>query len=150
MCDTHFKPVQRDQAAFFAHELAELIPEDDLIFSIIHVVERMDLSKLLIKYDSLGQNAFHPAMMLSILYYAYCMGIFSSRKIEEAIKYDVRFMYAASMYSISFNRINEFRKTNWDIIQEYFLEIVKLCGKLGMLPPGFISIDGTKIQASAR
>jgi len=149
MCDTNFKPIQRDQVSLFAHKLTDRIPDDDLVFSIIQIVEMLDLSKLIQRYDQLGQNAYHPAMMLSILYYAYASGIFSSRKIAEAVKYDIRFMYVASMYNISFNRINEFRKENIDLLKEYFVQIVMLCDNLGMIPPGFISIDGTKLHASA-
>ncbi|MBW1967353.1 MAG: transposase, partial [Deltaproteobacteria bacterium] len=51
----------------------------------------MDLSALITAYRANGQGsaAYHPAMMVKILLYAYCMGIPSSRKIAKALVDDV-------------------------------------------------------------
>ena len=144
-----FKQFNRDQEFLLPPSLRELIAEGDLVYFIADVTEYLDLTKLIKRYDSLGQNAYHPGMMLSVLFYAYGRGIFSSRKIAESLKENVRFMYLSGMQRPDFRTIADFRKDNLDLIQKYFVDIVRLGMEIGMVPLRNIAIDGTKLQASA-
>lgn len=78
-----FKSFNRDQEFLLPPSLRDLIPDDDLVHLIVEVVGLLDLKPLYKKYDSLGQNSYHPAMLLGVLFYSYSRGIFSSRKIAE-------------------------------------------------------------------
>ena len=144
-----FKPFNRDQEFLLPHSMRDLIPPDDLSIFIAKAVELLDLTPLLDKYHRLGQNSYYPGMMLALLFYAYCKGIFSSRKIAESLRYDVRFMYLAGMQRPDFRTISDFRKDNLELLQKYFVDIVRLCIELGMVPFNHIAIDGTQIGASA-
>ena len=129
--------------------LQDMIADDDIIHLIIEIAEKLDTAKLENKYDSLGQNSYHPKMMIEILFFAYAQGIFSSRKIEEMLRYDIRFMYIAGMHRPSFNRICRFRRENLEEIHDCFVQIVKFCQDLGLVSLKSISIDGSKMPASA-
>ena len=63
-----FKPFDRNQDYVLPPSLRELIPEGDLVYFIAEVTEYLDLTQLYRRYDSLGQNAYHPGMMLSVLF----------------------------------------------------------------------------------
>jgi len=144
-----FKEINRDQTCLLPQSIKELIPEKDCLHSILNVVDKLDISKIEQKYDNTGQHAYHPKMMIAIVFYAYSKGIFSSRSIEEAVRYDVRFMYITGRYRPSFNRICEFKRKNYDELSDCFTQIVRLCLQLGVATFESISVDGTKLGASA-
>ena len=144
-----FKSFNREQEFLLPPSLNELIQKDDLVFLITEVVELLDLEPLYNNYSSLGRHAYHPAILLSVLFYAYAQGVFSSRKIAERLCYDVRFMYLAGMQTPDFRTISDFRKDNIDLLKSYFVAIVRLCQEVGMAPLRFVAIDGSKVHASA-
>src|SRR5260370_28707500 len=71
------------QYAHEAHTPAAKLPEGDLVFFLLDVVPQLDLSRFYQHYESETRGAppFDPAMMVCLLLYAYCVGVFSSRKI---------------------------------------------------------------------
>ena len=73
--------------------MKQWLPEDDLAYFIMDIVHELDLSAICESYnnDKGGQPPFNPTMMTSLLLYAYCIGIPSSRKIEKATYYQVPF-----------------------------------------------------------
>jgi len=144
-----FKPVERNQKCILPPVLSDLIPDDDLVYIIIDAIDTIDTTSIECKYDTLGQKSYHPKMMIGIFFYAYSQGVFSSRKIEKLLRYDVRFMYLAGMHRPSFNRLCEFKRNNYEQFQDCFLQIVRFCTEMGFAPLASISIDGSKIAASA-
>lgn len=144
-----FKTFNRDQEFLLPPSLSDLIPADDLVYLIVEVVGLLDLKPLYKRYDTLGQNSYHPAMLLSVLFYAYARGTFSSRKIEKQLKENVCFMYLSGMQTPNFRTISDFRKDNFDLLKQYFVEIVHICQQAGMATVNNVSIDGTKILANA-
>ena len=84
-----FKPFNRNQEFLLPPSLQELIPNDDLVYVVAQTTELLHLQPLYDRYDTLGQNAYHPGMLLSVLFYAYARGTFSSRKIARQLKENV-------------------------------------------------------------
>ena len=144
-----FKDWNRDQDRLLPPNLREMIPLDDLVYAAIDVMDQLDYSPLINRYDPNGQHAFHPKMMLTLLVYAYAKGIFSSRKIAERLNFDVRFMYLSGYQTPDFRTISYFRKDNLDLIMGYFVRVVQLSQAIGQAKLQFIAIDGTKLHASA-
>lgn len=144
-----FKKVHRDQELLLPSNLRDLFPEDDLVVFIVQVVERLKLQLLTDRYAILGQHAYHPGMLLALLFYSYAKGVFASRKIAECVRYDVRFMYICGMNRPDFRTISDFRKNHRDLLKDYFVQIVMLCMEAGLAPLRDIAIDGSKIKANA-
>ena len=113
------------------------------------VVNSLDLSCLYVKVSSEGNLAYHPKMMLKILFYAYASGIFSSRNIAKALGENVAFIYLAAWQRPDFRTINNFRKNNLKEIEDLFVQIVHVCQQLKMVKLGHISIDSSKFKANA-
>ena len=83
--EIRFKPYAPDQMLLLPPSLRDWLPEDHLAYFVSDVVDELDLSEIEHAYetDRRGQPAYHPRMMTKLLVYAYCVGVPSSRKIEE-------------------------------------------------------------------
>lgn len=77
----------------------EFVPEEHEVGIISDVVDTMDLSLLLAKYKGGGAPAYHPAMMLKVIIYAYSLGIYSSLRIARELKADTAFMFLSGLQS---------------------------------------------------
>lgn len=144
-----FKSFNRNQEFLLPPSLQDLIPDGDLVHVVAEATELLDFQPLYYRYSTLGQNAYHPAMLLSLLFYSYARGTFSSRKIARQVKENVSFMYITGMQTPDFRTISDFRKDNIDLLKQYFVQIVQICQAAGMTPLGKIAIDGSKMHAAA-
>ena len=88
-----FKAYDVDQLLLLASDMRPWLPGDDLVCFIIDIVNQLDLGEILSSYDNSkgGQPAYHPGMVVALLLYAYCVGVPSSRKIEQATYHSVPF-----------------------------------------------------------
>ncbi len=113
------------------------------------IVEGMDLSELYEQYSAEGNPAYHPKMMLKVLFYAYYIGVMSSRTIWDCVINRADFMYLAAGQVPNFRTINSFRLRHLPRLGGLFAEIVLLCRRLGMIGFEHLAVDGQKIQANA-
>ena len=144
-----FKVYRRDQLHLLPHSLEEYVPEGHISRMIYEVVEGLDTSGIEARYSELGQNTYHPKIILKLLFYGYATGVRSGRKIALRCESDTSYMYLSEMYRPDFRTINDFRKNNLKEIEGYFVEVVRVCKGLGMVKLGDISIDGSKLRANA-
>jgi transposase len=145
----NLKPYNQAQNMLFPPNVRDLLDDDHLCLVINDVVNALDLGCLYKKVSSRGRPLYHPAMMLKILFYAYAVGIFSSRKIAKALCEQIPFIFLAAWQKPDFRTISDFRKNNLNALRKLFTQIVAICEKLGMVSVGHIAIDGTKIKANA-
>jgi transposase len=133
----------------FPASIGDYLSKDHLAWVIDDVVEQLDLRCLYKKVASVGNPSYHPKMMLKILFYGYATSAFSSRKIAKGTETDVAFIFLSGMQRPDFRTISDFRKNNAEEISNLFVQIVRLCKKLGLVGLGHISIDSTVIKANA-
>lgn len=147
----HFKPYQPNQLLLLPPDMRQWLPEDDLSYFIMDVVNELDLSAIYQSYNSSkgGQPPFAPKMMTSLLLYAYCVGIPSSRKIEKATYYQIPFRIIAADQHPDHDTIAEFRKRHLKALSGFFVQALLLCRQVGLVKLGHVSLDGTKVKANA-
>ncbi|NOR21077.1 MAG: IS1182 family transposase [Candidatus Aminicenantes bacterium] len=147
----NFIPYNQTQLMLLPLNIREMIPEDHLVHGISTLVERLDLSSIYQTYKNNegGRPSYHPLMLIKVLFYAYAIGVRSSRKIAARLESDVFFMYLAAMQRPDFRTISDFRKDHLEELKELFQQIVVISMSLGIAKIGHISIDGTKMRASA-
>lgn len=145
----NFKPYNQDQIFLFPKSLKDFIPKGHLVYLIDEIVEKFDLSPIIQKYSSNGCRAYAPVMLTKILFYAYCTGNYSSRKIALRLEDNVFFMYLAAMQRPDFRTISDFRKNHLKELSALFVDVLKLCQELSLLKCGHISLDGSKVKANA-
>jgi transposase len=115
------------------------------------LVDDLDLDKLIQQYvqEWKWRPAFHPRMLLKVLFYWYMNQTFSSRKLASKLSCDLWFMYIAWNNQPDFRTINRFRKEKWEILEDIFVQIVLKAKDLWLIRFGTVSLDGTKIYANA-
>ena len=134
-----------------AHSPATQLPEDDLVFFLIDVVPTLDLSRIHAPYqdETRGAPPFDPVMMVCLLLYAYCVGVFSSRKIARACERNLAFLAIVGEDRPDFRTISLFRKTHLDAFADVFVQVLRLAKAAGLVRLGTIAVDGTKVQGNA-
>jgi transposase len=144
-----FVSVDRDTAYLLPPSVQEWLPEDHLARFVVEIVEQLNLAKLTTAYRGRGSDAYHPAMMVALLFYGYATGVFSSRKLERATYDSVAFRYVAANEHPDHDTIATFRKRFLKELSALFVEILGVAQQMGLLKLGKVSLDGTKVHANA-
>lgn len=147
----HFKAYDLNQLLLLPPDLRQWLPRDDLVYFIVDIVNQLDLGEIISVYDNSqgGQPAYHPRMMVALLLYAYCVGIPSSRKIEQATYHSVPFRVLSGDHHPDHDTIAKFRKRHLKALSKLFIQVLKLCQRAGLVKLGHVALDGTKVKANA-
>ncbi len=107
----NFIACDRAQSMLLPPDLMDWVPEDHVVWSILGVVEQLDLSAFYGAYRANGQGraAYEPSMMVALLIYSYARGNRSSRGIERACREDVTYKLITAMAIPDHSTIAEFR-----------------------------------------
>lgn len=135
------------QGMLFPGNLFDLLSKDHCCFVYEDIFQQIDTSSLMRNYSPLGQHAYDPRLLTSILIYAYVQGIFSSRQIQQECKEDISFMYIAHRQCPDFRVLSDFRKRNHEFFKECFKQSVLLAKEAGLTSLGHVSLDGSKFKA---
>jgi transposase len=76
----------------------------------VDVVEGLDLSELERAYGGRGSDAYHPALLLSLLIYGYATGTHPSRKIDRASCDSLAFRFTACHQHPDHDTLASFRR----------------------------------------
>lgn len=145
-----FKQYNPNQVLLLPPELGSMIAEHHPVRVVSRVIDQIDISPLLKKYKGGGSSSYHPKMMLKVLIYGYLKNIYSSRKLEEALKENIHFMWLSGMSHPDHSTISDFRSNRLkDIIKDIFTQVVLLLAEEGLVDIKTIYTDGTKLEANA-
>src|SRR5260370_20338609 len=106
-----YKPYLPEQDSLLPPSLRDWLPEDHLVYCVSDVVDELDLSVIESVYEEedRGQPPYHPRMMTKILVYGYCVGVFSSRRIQKRLAEDVAVRLLAAGNRPGFRATSDFR-----------------------------------------
>ena len=146
-----YRPYLPTQGFLLPPSPLDWLPEDHLARFILDTVGELDLSELYGYYERerRGYPPHHPQMMVALLLYAYCVGVPSSRKIEKRTYEDIAFRVIAGNTHPDHSRISEFRRIHLAALARLFVQVLRLCQKMGLVKLGHVALDGTKIKANA-
>ena len=146
-----FRPWKIDQTQLLPQAVSDYVPADHLSHFVVALArESLDLSEIVGVYKSaLGQPPFDPGLMTALLLYAYCSGLYSSRRIAKACAERVDFMMIVAHDAPDFRTIADFRRRHLAALATRFLQVLKLAEKAGLAKLGHVALDGTKIKANA-
>jgi len=145
-----YRPYDPDQAFLLPPALTDWLPGGHLVYFLREVVSDLDLSAIMAVYEEeeRGYPPYHPQMMVAVLLYAYCLGVTSSRKIARRLEEDVAFRVLAANNTPDFRTIAEFRKRHLGALAGLFVQVLRLCQKVGLVKLGHVALDGTKMRAN--
>lgn len=115
----------------------------------VDVVEALDLSALERAYAGRGSDAYHPAMLLSLLIYGYATGTHSSRRIERATYDSLAFRFIACNQHPDHDTLASFRRRFGEQFAELFVQVLQVARENQLSRFGTVSLDGTKLHANA-
>ena len=145
----HFVSVDRSTPFLLPPSLQDWLPQEHLARFVVEVVEQLDLSSLEAAYAGRGSKAYHPGMLLALLFYGYATGIFSSRKLEAATYDSIAFRFICANTHPDHDTIATFRRRFSPQLEQFFTAILVLAAEMGFLKLGTVSLDGSKIKANA-
>jgi len=145
-----FKDYHQNQTELLPPSLDELVPENHQVRLINHVIDRMNIDKILSTYKGGGTSSYHPRMLLKVLIYAYTQKIYTSRQIAKAVREQIPFMWLSGGNRPDFRTLNLFRSSRLSgTIEDIFTSIMKLLVESELVSLDDYFLDGTKIEANA-
>jgi transposase len=146
-----YRPYYPDEELLLPPSLHDWLPEKHLAYFVSDVVDTLDLSAMDAVYgkEKRGQPPYDPWMMTKVLVYGYCVGVFSSRRIERRLEEDIAFRVLAADNHPNFRTISYFRKIHLQTLAGLFEQVLKIALEAGAMQVGRIALDGTKVKANA-
>jgi transposase len=144
-----FKTANYEETLNLKVSLSDVLPPEHFARFTVDLVSQLDLSKIYQQYKDEGAPPYAPEVMLSLLFYGYATGVYSSRQIERATYESIPFRFISGDMHPDHDTIATFRKRFLPEIQELFVQILLIAQAMGMLRLGNISLDGSKIHADA-
>jgi transposase len=146
-----YRPWNPDHYRQESHSPEAKLPEDDLVFFLLDTVPHLDLRRFYAPYEAETRGAppFDPTMMVCLLLYAYCVGVFSSRKIARACERNLAFIAIVGKDRPDFRTISDFRKLHLEAFLDIFVQVLRIAGESGLVKLGNVSTDGSKVQGNA-
>jgi transposase len=132
-------------------DVREWLPADHLAWCVIDAVADMSLRAFCAAYraDGHGRAAYEPSLMVALILYAFATRVRSSRAIECHCRQDVAYRVITGNQVPDHATIARFICRHERALAELFSEVLKLCAKAGLVEPGVVSIDGTRIAGNA-
>jgi transposase len=146
-----YRPYVPEQVLLLPPSLRDWLPEDHLAFFVSDLIDQLDLSAITAVYEDeeRGYPPYHPVMLTKVLVYAYCVGVFSSRRIQRRLVEDIAFRVLAAGNEPDFRTIADFRKTHLATLTGFFEQVLRLARELGASRVGRVALDSSKIKANA-
>jgi len=146
-----YRPYLPEQDFLLPPSLREWLPEDHLAYFVSDLIDQLDLSAITAVYEAeeRGSPPYHPVMLTKVLVYGYCVGVFSSRRIQRRLLEDIPFRVLAAGNAPDFRTIADFRKIHLPALQGLFVQVLEMARALGAPRVGRVALDGTKMKANA-
>jgi transposase len=146
-----YRPYHPDQLLLLPPSLQEWLPDHHLAYFVSDIVDSFDLSAIEAGYEDEARGAppYHPAMMVKLLVYGYCTGIYSSRRIARHVREDVAFRVLAAGNTPDFRTISDFRLRHLKALTGLFAHTLRVARKAGLIKLGHVALDSTKLRANA-
>lgn len=146
---SRFRPIDREIDYLLPPSVQDWLPEAHLARYVVDVVEGLDLSELERAYAGRGSEAYHPALLLSLLIYGYATGTHSSRKIERATYDSLAFRFIACDQHPDHDTLSNFRRRFGEQFAAIFVQVLQVARENQLSRFGTVSLDGTKMHANA-
>src|SRR2546428_4874998 len=145
-----FRAWDPEQRWLLPPAIEEFVPPGHLAHFVRELIrEELDLSGILAVYDDeRGQPPYHPVMMTALLLYAYCQGVYASRRIAQACEQRLDFMAVTALAPPDFRTISDFPKPPPAGVSGLFTQVLELSGQARPGQPGDEARDGRQIKAN--
>ena len=147
----NFIESRREQGFLLPPDVRDWLPADHLAWFVIDAVAEMDLAGFYGAYraDGHGRAAYEPSVMVTLILYSSATGVRSSRAIECHCRQDVAYRVITGNVVPDHATIARFVVRHETALAELFGEVLRLCDEAGLVRPGLVAIDGTRLAGNA-
>jgi transposase len=147
----NFIECRREQGFLLPPDVREWLPADHLAWFVIDAVADMNVGAFYAAYraDGHGRAAYEPSLMVAVILYAFATRVRSSRAIECHCREDVAYRVITGNVVPDHATIARFICRHERALADLFAEVLRLCDRAGLVKPGVVSIDGTRIAGNA-
>ena len=124
-----FKRYDQKQQFLLPLNLEEFVSDDHISRVLNDLIDVVDISAIESTYSENDCPAYHPRLLLKILFYGYLMNIRSSRKIDDMTQIDTAFMYLAAMQKPDFHTICRFVQLILTLLRKSFHKLSRFAKK---------------------
>lgn len=145
-----FKPCKTGDGFLFPPHLGDLIPANHPVRLINAMVDKLDITDILMSYKGGGTSSYHPRMLIKLLIYGYFDGVTSSRKLEQSTRENICYMWLCGLNTPTYATISTFRSGKLrGKVKHLFGIILKQIYEQEQLQLGTQFIDGTIFESVA-
>jgi transposase len=144
-----FRTYDPEQAWLLPPSVGDVLGSDHLSFFVHAIVERLDLRTIEDSYSDEGQPGYHPRLLLKLWLYAYCLGITSSRRLEQRTREDLGFRFLAGGSTPDYWTLNAYRRRHPKALNDLFTQVLEWAREQGWGRLGHVAVDSTRIAANA-
>lgn len=127
------------------------LPSDDPVYTLNKVLEELDYSSLVARYNTKGRKGYNPIMMFAVLTYANMRGVKGIDRIVELCERDIAFIWLTKGQKPkrdAFYDYIKFKLTD-EILDDSHYQFIRRLQKEERITLEALFIDGTKIEANA-
>src|SRR5258705_6306190 len=119
-----YRPYVPEQDFLLPPSVREWLPENHLVYFVSDVIDNLNLAAMDAVYgdEQRGQPPYDPRMMTKVLVYGYCVGVFSSRRLERRVGGDVGVLVPAAGKAPNLLTLPGFRQPHPAILAGAVLE----------------------------
>lgn len=141
--------IDRYSTRVYKPTLDAMIADDDPVRMLDEVLDGVDWSAWEVRYErKRGQPPIHPRHLAAAILYGMYRGIRSSRKLEEACRYRLDFIWLVEGRHIDHTTFSKFRTRFRDGLKDLFRQIGRTAMALGLIQLGVVAFDGTRVKAN--
>src|SRR3954453_10992139 len=147
----NFIESRREQGFLLPPDMREWLAVDHVAWFVLDAVGGVDLAGFYVAYraDGHGRAAYEPSTMVALVLFAFATRVRSSRAIECHCRQDVAYRVITGNVVPDHATIARFICRHERALGDLFAEVLKLCDRSGLVKPGVVSIDGTRIAGNA-
>ena len=150
---SHDTPTYAPYQLMLPMDIGEMIETEESVNTVLKLTERLDYNLLNASYERLpSARESSPKQMFQLVILGYMEDTYSTRKLESASRYDIRFMYILQGKPVpDHNRFWSFIKhrLQGEVIENLFYQLVNYLLEAGEIDLANLFVDGTKIEACA-
>jgi transposase len=125
-----------------------VVPPEHEVWVLRELVERMFASTFRSRCTDYGGVPYDPARLLSGVMYGFMNGVHSTRGLESACRYDVRFWVLTGQTVPDHNTIHRFLCRMRDLLPQMMATVSDEARSKGLLRMRVVAVDGTKVAAN--
>ena len=137
-----------DQPRLLGDPLEERLKDEPLVLALRELVETVLSEDLRKEFSRAGGYSYDPAGLFCVWMYGLMKGVTTSRRLEEACRYDVRYEYLCRSCRPDHTTLSRFRHSLGDNLDALFVRVALAAREENLISGRVAMVDGTKIPAA--